>query len=167
MVKNKKVFHALFALSLALVVGVSAGAVYFFRDSFFEWQWRKPAGVFTEQEDPKLRQAALEFVQKKITEPGEVCVDQWVGKDERFIYMAVGCALFAEKLGQVEAKGDQNFIATRFRYDGEEIETIEQIGNGDFKNAIRRLYPKAAAYLLMVRMNEDVYRRLGMEKSLN
>lgn len=167
MVKDKKVLHALFALSLALVVGVSAGAVYFFRDSFFEWQWRKPVGAFTEQEDPKLRQAALEFAQKNLAALGETCVDQWVGKDERFIYMAVGCAKFAEKLGQVEAEGDENFIATRFRYDGEEIEAIDQIGGGEFKNAIRRLYPKAAAYLLMVRMNQDVYRRLGMEKSLH
>jgi hypothetical protein len=159
-----RLLHLTLALAFALIFGGAAGAAYFYRDSLFEWNWVRSAGSFTEKENPGLRKAALLYLEERLSKPGEVCVDQWIGMDERYLYMAVGCAYFEEKMGQVEAIGDANYLATRFRYRRDEIEHLEQPDLREFRNSLRRLFPRQAAHLLMVKMNPDHYRKAGLAK---
>jgi hypothetical protein len=148
------------ALTFALVAAAAAGLVYLNRDFLFEWQRVKAVGKFTAEEDPILSAAALQFAQEKIARPGASCVGQWIGKDERFLYMTVGCARIEEKLGEVVTIGDANFHPTRFRHDGRDIENWEQPNEEEYANSMRRLFPKEAVERLKGRLNRELYLKL-------
>lgn len=148
------------ALTFALVAAAVAGLVYLNRDFFFEWERVKAAGQFSAEEDPVLSAAAIQFAQEKIARPGASCVGQWIGKDESFVYMTVGCARLEEKLGEVVTVGDANFHPTRFRHDGRDIENWEQPNQEEYANSMRRLFPKDAQGLLKGRLNRELYLKL-------
>lgn len=146
------------ALLFALLAAGATALFYLNRDFLVEWQRVKTAGSFTAAEDPKLGAAALAFAQAKIARPGEACVGQWVGRDEKYLYMAVGCARLEDKMGELTASGDSNFHPTRFRYEGGEIENWEQPNQEEYANSMRRLFPKEAQDLL--RLNQDLFFKL-------
>lgn len=150
------------AFLFAFIAAGATALFYLNRDVLVEWKRVKAAGTFSAAEDPKLRAAALAFAQEKIARPGETCVDQWVGRDERFIYMAVGCAKLEEKMGELTTSGDSNFHPTRFRYDGSDIENWEQPNQEEYGNSMRRLFPKEAQDLL--RLNQDLFIKLLVDR---
>lgn len=156
-----KILHLSVALALAVLAGGIVGLISYNRDALFEWQWVKFQGAFSPQENLELRAAARKLYQEKMARPGQVCVDQWIGKDDRYLYMAIGCAKFEERLGAVETSGDSNYIPTRFRYDGKDIEHFQQPDLSEFENSIKKLFPREAYHLLAVRLNEEQYRQSG------
>lgn len=155
--KTKKILLALF------FAGLSAGAtycVYSHRDFLFEWGWAKGQGKFSEAADEKLRIAARDFAEAK--HPGRVCVDKWLGKDEKYVYMTIGCALFRETLGEVRAEGDENFAPARLRYSGEKIESMEQPAPDAFTNSLHRIFPKEAADKMRGQQSRPEFYRRGL-----
>jgi hypothetical protein len=146
------------ALLFALLAAGGTALFYLNRDLLVEWKRVKPVGAFTSAEDPKLAAAALAFAQEKMARPGEDCVGQWVARDEKYLYMAVGCAKLKEEMGELTTSGDANFHPTRFRYDGDEIENWEQPDQQEYGNSMRRLFPKEAQDLL--RLNQDLFIKL-------
>ena len=149
------------SLRLAIATGfalLGAGAtavIFHYRDFVVAYDWRDDQG-FTTKEDPVLRSAALAFVAKQ--RPGETCVEEWIGRDDRYVYLTVGCGSFDAE--GVKA-GDANFRPARFRYDGGEISAFEQPMPGSGENGLRRLFPKAAWEPVRLHVNESVYRRRG------
>jgi hypothetical protein len=152
------------AFLFALLAAGLAALGYLNRDFLFEWQRVKAVGEFSAAEDPGLSAAALAFAQAKIARPGESCVHQWVGRDEKYLYLTVGCARLEEKMGEVSTNGDANFHPTRFRYDGDEIENWEQPNEEEYANSMRRLFPKEAQMLLKGRLNQELFIRLLRSK---
>lgn len=154
----------LFAFTFALLAGGIAAVAYLNRDLVFEWQRVKAVGEFTAAPALELEAAAIQFAEKKIARSGQVCVGQWVGRDEKYVYMTVGCAKFFQELGETKAEGDQNFLPTRFRYDEKEIEHWEQPNLDQFANSMRRLFPKEAMAALAGKRNADLYLKLGLAR---
>lgn len=148
---------------VAAIGAILAGGGAFFlhqqRDVIFVYDWR-PTRNFSELEDAGLRQAAVASVQAK--RPGTHCVSQWVGRDETYAYLSVGCALFKRSDRGVYVEGDQNFRPARFRLKGASIENFEILPPGSGENALRRIYPRPAGDRVRVRLNEEEYRRLGL-----
>jgi len=157
-------------LGLAFLFAVLAAGLaalgYLNRNFLFEWQRVKTVGEFSVAEDPKLSAAALAFAQEKIARPGENCVHQWLGRDEKYLYLTVGCARLEEKLGEVSTSGDANFHPTRFRYDGDEIKNWEQPNDEEYANSMRRLFPKEAQAQLKGRLNQELFLKLLRAKQL-
>lgn len=152
------------ALLFAVLAAGGAALFYLNRDLLVEWKRVRPAGEFKAAEDAKLAAAALAFAQEKMARSGEDCVGQWVGRDDKYLYMAVGCAKLEEKMGELSTSGDSNFHPTRFRYDGGEIENWEQPDQQEYANSMRRLFPKEAQDLL--RLNQDLFIKLLKAKQL-
>lgn len=146
------------ALLFALIAAGASALFYLNRDFLVEWKRVKPVGEFETAQDPKLAAAALAFAESKMARPGENCVGQWVGRDEKYLYMAVGCAKLEERMGELHTSGDANFHPTRFLYDGDEIENWEQPDQQEYGNSMRRLFPKEAQDL--VRLNQDLFIKL-------
>jgi hypothetical protein len=158
-----KIIHLSVALLLAVSAAGFTGFVITYRDTLFEWQWTKFSGQFSKESDAELRAAALRYYQEKQAKPGQVCVEQWAGRDERYLYMAVGCAKFQERLGVIETEGDNNFIPTRFRYDGKEVNHFEQPDFSEFENSIKKMFPREAYHLVAVLLNQEQFQRRGLE----
>lgn len=149
-------------LAVALLFGgLGAGAtalIYTERDTFFQWDWAKPAGRFQPEPDETLRRAARDYAEAH--SPGQACVEKWVGKDDKHAYLALGCARFVETLGEVRAHGgDPGYVATRFRYSGHEIRGFEQPRAKSYENGLRRLFPKEAADRLRAISLADFHRQ--------
>lgn len=127
--------------------GLGAGAtalIYTERDVLFQWGWARAAGRFQPEPDETLHRAARDYAEGQ--SPGRVCVSKWVGKDDKHVYLALGCARFEEKLGEVQAHGgDSGYVAARFRYSGQEVRSFEQPRAKAYENGLRRLFPKEAA----------------------
>lgn len=143
------------ALLFALLASGATALFYLNRDLLVEWKRVKPAGTLITVEDPKLRAAAIEFAQAKMARPGETCVGVWAARDEKYLYMGVGCAKLEEKMGELTTSGDSNFHPTRFRYDDDEIKNWEQPDQEEYGNSMRRLFPKEAQDLL--HLNQDLF----------
>ena len=161
---ESKVLHLTLALLLALIASGLAALAYLNRDFFFEWQRVGAIGKFSSQLNPGLMGAALSFANEKMARPGETCVGEWLGKDDRYLYMTVGCARFEEKAGKIETSGDANFHPTRFRRSGEEITNWEQPNEAEFDNSMRRLFPREAMQLLPGHLNSETFRRQGLAR---
>jgi hypothetical protein len=163
-VVESKILHFTLALLLALIAAGLAALAYLNRDFVFEWQRVEAVGKFSTQPEPALSGAALSFAQEKMARPGETCVGEWLGKDDRYLYMTVGCAHFEEKAGKIETSGDANFHPTRFRYSGGEVSKWEQPNEAEFDNSMRRLFPREAMQLLPGHLNPEVFRRQGFAR---
>lgn len=150
------------ALLFALLAAGATALFYLNRDFLVEWKRVKAVGGFTATEDPKLFASAIAFAQEKMARPGETCVGQWVGRDEKFLYMALGCAKLEERFGKYGTSGDSNFHPTRLRYDDGEIKSWEQPNQEEYSNSMRRLFPKEAQDLL--RLNSDLFLKLLVAK---
>jgi|GEM_PF-7067781 len=132
------------ALAFAGVAALLTNTLYNERDRVFEWSWTKAHGKFDASPDEEHAKAARAFAEGK--RPGQACVEKWLGKDEKYLYLALGCARFEETLGEVKAlDGDHNFLATRMRYSGDTVQSIEQPHPQAYQNSLRRLFPVEAA----------------------
>lgn len=150
------------ALAAALVAFFATNYIYAERDSIFEWEWARPSGAFVSANDDPLRIAARDFAEAR--NPGQACVEKWLGRDEKYVYLALGCARFHEKLGEVQAEGQPNFIATRFRYGGSVVRSMEQPSMRAYQNGVRRLFPREAAEKLRNTSSLPEFLRRGLAR---
>lgn len=153
-------------LAVALVFGALAagatGIIYSERDVLFHFDFARPAGRFQPEADLTLETAALAYAEAKA--PGQACVEKWVGKDDKYVYLALGCARFEEKLGELRAVGgDPGYFATRLRYSGTEILGLERPSSRAYENGLRRLFPKEAADRMRGLSSSD-FLRLGLAR---
>lgn len=151
------------SLVLALVAAVSAGSAYLKRDAIFTWRWQELRGEWHPEPSAELAQKAIDFAETK--NPGAACVGRWIGRDDTYLYLALGCGRFTERLGAVVADGDQNFLAARFRYEEKEVTGLERNTEGQFRNSLRRLFPKVAGEKMLLLRDRDLYLKSGYERS--
>ncbi len=141
--KNRAVRVAV-ALAFAAAAGLLTNIIYKERDRIIEWGWTRSSGAFDPSPDWDHLKAAITYAELK--HPGQACVAKWLGKDEKFLYLALGCARFEESLGEIKAlDGDVNYLATRMRYSGPEAEGLEHPHPFAYQNSLRRLFPVEAA----------------------
>lgn len=120
-------------------------------------------GKFDPAPHPALEAAAVAYAEQK--RPGQACVAKWVGKDDKYAYLALGCARFEETLGQVKiAQGDTNFLATRMRYSGDSVSSMEQPRLSSYDNGMRRLIPREVAEQLVNTRSQPEFLRLGLAR---
>jgi hypothetical protein len=146
--------------SLCSLLAMAASAwIYFQRDSLIEWKWAEAHGQFVTTPDAELRVAARDYAEAG--HPGQVCIEKWLGKDERFIYLGLGCATFRRHLGELHVVGDPNFRPTRLRYSGDKVSELEQPRPEAFTNGLRRLFPQQAAQRLKAEISQQEYQARG------
>lgn len=151
------------AATLALI---AAGATFLIqnnRDLFFLNEWREPSGTFTKEEVPALAKGALGVASQLHT--GATCVQRWAGRDDTYIYLALGCGRFREENGKIVVEGDQSFKPTRLRYDTTEVWQLEQVDERNFENSLRRLFPRPAGDRVRVLLDSDTYKKMGLAKT--
>lgn len=151
------------AATLALL---AAGATFLLqnnRDLFFLNEWREPSGVYTKEEVPALAKAALDIASQLHT--GATCVQRWAGRDETYIYLALGCGRFREESGKIFVEGDANFRPTRLRYSDTEVWNLEQVDDRNFENSLRRLFPRPAGDRVRALLDPDAFRKMGLAKA--
>jgi hypothetical protein len=153
------------AIAFATVGFVLTFLLVNYRDLFFEREFVATIGTFHQEVDPKLMNSAGEFIKNRLARPNEVCVTEWIGKDEKYVYMGIGCAEFSESLGKISATGDQNYHATRLRYDGNEIEHYEQPDQRNIRYSIRSLFPKQVYQWFRIQTNSEKFLKKGWEKT--
>jgi hypothetical protein len=160
--------HALrFAVALffALAAGLLTAYLYTNKDAFFEWSWQRAEGEFVTAPNKELLESAQKYVDENLKKAGEVCLVEWVGRDDASLYLGVGCASFSEKLGEIFAEGDQDFIPSRLRLKGNEVVKIQRADPAHPENSMRRIFPHKPALALRIAGNRDVYLRRGLEAS--
>jgi len=165
MAKQNVLQRLVVALVFALIATLITYFFYKERDQIFEWSWTKAHGSFDSSPNEKLGIAALAFAESE--NPGKACVGKWLGKDDRYLYLALGCARFEEKLGEVKALGgDSNFVATRLRFYGEKVLSMERPQAKSYQNGLRRLFPREAAEKLRFLHSAPDFYRLGMARMM-
>jgi hypothetical protein len=137
------------------------------KDIFFERKWTEGVGRFVEAMDYELQKKAEEYIQTNGARKDELCVSEWIGKDEQYLYLGVGCAKFQQQLGDISAEGDQNFHPTRVRYDGQEVEHYQQPDAENEKSAVRDLFPRKAYDLFRLKAHQEKFFKRGWEKTLS
>jgi hypothetical protein len=158
-----------YRLLLATVCALIAGALTFVmqqnRDFLFESRWHEPDGQFDAREDKTLMEEALKVAQEEMR--GTTCVGEWVGKDERYVYVTMGCGIFKQEGNKIVVSGgDRNYRPVRLERNGFELRRAEVVDSANFLNSVRRLFPKVAADMLAVRMNAELYKERGLAKQL-
>jgi hypothetical protein len=133
------------ALGLAVAVGGAAGVFYLFRDRVIDVGPARAHGAFRTEQNTPLFAAASAYAEKKIKQPGQACVSHWLGTDDRYVYLAFGCARFRRQYGQVRAYGDQGFRAVRIRrWWGTRVFGLDQVNTDRFYASLRELFPPPA-----------------------
>lgn len=155
-------------LLVASVCALAAGGFTFLlqsnRDFLFENRWHEPYGTFDPREDKNFLSAALALAQEEMR--GTTCVGNWIGKDERYVYLTIGCGIFRQEGAKITVRGDQNFRPVRMRINGFELRGAEAADPASFENSVRRLFPRVAAERIETRMNPQIYREQGLAKQL-
>lgn len=153
-------------VSVALLLGVlsalATGYLLSHRDLIFAWEWASPHGKFEAAPHAGLQVAARDFAEAK--RPGAVCVEKWLGRDDRFVYLALGCARFQETLGEVRAHGDATFQPVRFGYEGEQVTSMEGLTPGAWDNSLRRMFPKEAADKFRLTVSQPEFEKRGLAR---
>ncbi|MGZ3734359.1 MAG: hypothetical protein ACXVB9_03715 [Bdellovibrionota bacterium] len=126
-------------LIFALVAAATAGFVYQKRDIIFEWDWAPLHGALVESVPAQLSNAARDLAEAK--NPGEACVAKSLGRDDRYLYMAIGCGVFRREDGNLKVQGDEALTAARLKYSGEQVQTLERPMREAYLNSLRRLIP--------------------------
>jgi hypothetical protein len=133
------------ALGLAVAVGSAAGVFYLFRDRVVDVGPARVHGTFRAEQNTPLFAAASAYAEKKIKQPGQACVSRWLGTDDRYVYLAFGCARFLVQFGQAHAYGDQGFRALRIhRWWGSRLFGLDQVNTDRFYTSLRELFPPPA-----------------------
>ncbi len=128
-----------------------------------EWNWAKVNGAFDATPDESRSRAARDFAEA--SHAGQACVEKWLGKDDKYLYLALGCARFEESLGEIKAHGgDPNFLPTRMRYDGDRVLSMEQPKAKAYQNGLRRLFPVEAAEKLRNKSSLPEFHQLGLAR---
>lgn len=143
--RAQKIFSFFFALSMAALAMAFCGAVYLFREEFVEKKKPVIAGEFDRQRHEELFQAGVRYAEKRIKPEGGGCVSRWLGRDQKYVYLTIGCAKFIRQYGEVRAIGDQEMRAVRLRYFwGRWVFEMKQTNSEWFNESLRYLYPPEA-----------------------
>ncbi len=163
MARNGTLIRLAVAFAFAGAAMVATTLVYNERDQLVDWSWSKSHGKFDPAPNEPLAAAARDYAEKQ--HPGQACVSKWLGKDDKYLYLALGCARFEETLGEVKAvEGDSNFLATRMRYSKDTIEGMEQPHPKAYQNGIRRLFPMEAAEKLRNTNSQPEFHSQGLAR---
>ncbi len=146
----------------ALLAAGAANFIYMKRDFIFERSWALPNGKFEEAAAPSFVNAARDFAEAG--HPGQACVAKWLGKDDKYFYVAIGCATFSETLGKIQAVGDANYFAARLGYSDGKITGMEQPGSAAPVNALRRILPRAAAEKMRYGFSPQEFMQSGLSR---
>jgi hypothetical protein len=162
---NKKLLSFLVAITLAIAAGTCAGGIFLYRDYFFS-SAMEPAGKLELGSNDALFVKAQVYAQKKLGTPGSVCVSRWLGKDNRFVYLAFGCAKFTLQYGEWHAFGDPGFRALRLRHLwGKVFFGLDEGDPEDMGQSLRRLYPTAINDLWWKQSSSSEYMSAGVAKT--
>jgi len=152
----------LIASLAALIAGLLTFVLQANRDLLFENRWHDSVGPFVPTADPRLLQQAIGAAEAEMR--GATCVGNWIGKDERYAYVAVGCGAFRAEGAKIQVTGDQNFRPVRFERNGAELKNPEGVDAKNFENSLKRIFPRVAADRLSIRMNAQLFREQGLAK---
>jgi hypothetical protein len=122
------------AFVFALLAAVVAGAVYRNRDLIFSYDWARAHGNLQSAVSPALLASARDVAEAQY--PGEACVVEGLGRDDRYFYAGLGCRKGVE--------GDHDLSAARFRYTGDRAFDLERATPEAYGNSVHRLFPRAA-----------------------
>ena len=128
-------------LVFALVVGGTVGLIFSRRDFVFEWGWANANGRLEDSAPAELVLAARNYAEEK--RKGEACVAKSFGKDDKYLYVAIGCGKFADP-HEAPVAGDAAMVPSRFRYSGQRVSSWESPEKGAFENSEHRLFPVVA-----------------------
>ncbi len=134
------------------------------KDLFIERSWFEGAGKFIEMDDSGWRTKAEKYFQENHPDLG-VCVSEWLGRDERYVYLGLGCGKFQQHLGEITVEGQQIFYPTRFEMDGESFTDVDQVESTKDSGAVRSLLPKRAFDMYRWKSHRDKFLKLGWEKT--
>lgn len=146
---------------------VAFGVSFFFllkRDIFLERSWFEGVGRFIEVDESGWKTKAEKYFQDRHPDLG-VCVSEWLGRDERYIYLGLGCGKFQQHLGEISVDGQQTFYPTRIELDGESFTDIDQVETTKDSGAVRSLLPKKAFDMYRWKSHRDKFLKLGWEKT--
>lgn len=146
-------------LIVAIFLGVSLFGSYMIfqnRDVVFYWDFAKPVGELRLEDEPVLRDAVDAFLRVNNDNSHGVCLADWLGRDDLYIYAQVLCDDFREEGGQVVRSGQGDLIPTRFEYDPttNTVQTME-VGNHQEFGSLRTLFPKPIYSLLRSKRQPD------------
>lgn len=159
----KQVSRLVVALVFAGAAMLVTSFLYNERDRIFEWSFTKAHGKFDPSPDEARAKAARDYAESR--HPGQACVEKWLGKDDKYFYLALGCARFEETLGEVKAEdGDRNYVATRMRYSGDSLKSLEQPHPQAYQNSLRRIFPVEAAEKLRNTGSLPEFHREGLAR---
>ena len=127
--------QVLVALFLASMAGLASFYISENKDYIFDWSWYRPRGSYQNVIQPKLVSAARDFAEAR--HPGEACVAMPLGRDEFYLFLAIGCARYSEK-------SETNLLPARARYRGDEVVQLEIPPKETHPNSIRRIMPATA-----------------------
>jgi hypothetical protein len=87
--------------------------------------------------EPKLIEATRSFAEARA--PGNACVVRPLGRDTKYLFMAIGCAVFAEVEGKIHlVTGDSTLQPTRLRFSGDQVSSWEQPDSRARENSLWR-----------------------------
>lgn len=134
------------------------------KDLFFDRAWFEGEGSFIEMDDAGWRAKAEKYVQEAQPERG-ICVSEWLGRDQKYLYLAIGCGKFQQNLGEISVEGQQNFYPTRIEFEGETLAQIDQVETTKDNGAVRSLFPKRAFDMYRWKSHRDRFLKMGWEKT--
>ena len=151
-----------FASVCAFLAMASSSYLYLNRDYFLSFGWERAHGELVLVEEKDLLRAARDYAEAGLVD--QVCVERWLGRDDRYLYLALGCGAFRQYLGAVHVSGDLEFRPTRLRYSGSKVSDLEQPLPGAFENGLRRLFPQRAAQRFRELASSREYRERGLAR---
>lgn len=152
----------LIALTLAVIAGAATGSLAYLNSLIVTPPPAKEHGAFHPELDADLFQRATEYAERKISAPGATCVSQWVGTDDAYVYLAIGCAKFMRQYGEVRAYGDQGFRAVRIRrWWGKKLFGFDQADPDQIHASLKALFPHTVAQEWWKRSSPRVFLEQG------
>ncbi|MGZ3694732.1 MAG: hypothetical protein ACXWQO_11155 [Bdellovibrionota bacterium] len=159
---NKKIIFMV-SLFLAFFSGLAGGAIFLYRDHFFQEGRMLAEPDLDLSPDETLFAKASDYAERKFRGSDTVCPSHWLGKDSRFIYLAFGCAKFSVQEGQTRAFGDQGFRALRLRHIRGWIFGMDEAGVDHLGQNLRRLYPPQVEQLWWKISTAEEFLRAGKQ----
>ena len=158
--------HFIVATFLAVAM-FGSYMIFQHRDLVFYWDFAEPAGELRFEREPILTDAIDAFLRANNDGSHGVCVSQWFGRDDLYLYTKVLCDDFREEDGRVVRAGQGQFLPTRFEYDPttNTVQSMEVAVPNEF-GSLRTLFPKPV-YSIMRYYNEpsEEILREGLKKS--
>lgn len=131
-----------------------AAMIFAYRDVVFHWDFATPVGDFVFEKDAELLLRADDFLQAQ--NQGQTCVTDWLGRDEKFLYLYGLCGTFESPAdGQVKmTNGWEKPLRVEWDLEARRIDSAASPEEGaDAGRHYRQMFPKLA--YAMARQNQD------------